>query len=320
MGMLAVGATVGACGPVVDEQVDASGGDVSSGEHDDETETSGADGGSSASHGASGGGDPSTTASTSTGSGAGTTNDGSHDTDYPVDPGCDEGDEGWDESDAETGGSGSSGGAEDTGIGMGGDFPLSATVFELRMGFFESGELVEVTNAIVTTQPVAAPDGFQTLLFVQDPAGGAYSGINLRYYGAVGAGLVPGDRITVTGHFVERYVFSTIEVETIEVTGTGVVPEPVLVTPDMVSAGGELAESLESALVEIQQTQVVDPMVCPGEVLVQATLKVDDRFLVAAGDTLPAPASGVYTRVAGPLIYTYTGFEIAPRTLADLDF
>lgn len=305
--MTAMGA-LGACGPLPSDGTDTgSDGDTDPLEDTGETSSGGA-----------------STASSTTTASPSSSGDGSHDTDYPVEPGCDEGDEGYEDYDSTSGGSGSSGGVEDTGIGMTGDFPLSATIYEIRMGGVPGGELVQLTSVVVTAPPVLAADGEKTQLFVQELDGGPYSGINVLIDNSTAQvdALMPGDLVTVRGDFVERYVFATIDVYDAEAAfdfvGTDVVPAPMIVDPAMVTAGGELAESLESVLVEVEQAQVVDPTACPGEVLVQAQLKVDDRFLAADGVALPAPASGVYTRIAGPLIYTYNGFEIAPRTLADL--
>jgi hypothetical protein len=88
----------------------------------------------------------------------------------------------------------------------------------------------------------------------------------------------------------------------------------------MISAGGELAEELESVLVEAREVEIVDPMICPGEVEVESTLRLDDRYLSAEGEEIPSPPSGIYDSVRGPLIYTYNGFEVAPRSLDDLTF
>jgi hypothetical protein len=308
MAMVWVGAMLAGCGPAaapgaVGPDSDGTGGATGS-TTDDETDEGGA---------------PPATSGPPGGSTTG--GDSSHDTDYPVEPGCDEGDEGWQEYDDSSGGEGS-GGAEDSGIGMGGDFPLATSVYEIRTGLVPGGSFVQLTDVVVTAPAVLAPDGNETLLFVQEVDGGPNSGINLHIAetSAEIDALVPGDRVTLTGDFIERYVFAAIELVELTVGAHGAAPTPVVVTPDMVSAGAELAESLESVLVEIEQAEVVDPMACPGEVLVQATLKIDDRFLAADGVTLPTPESGVYTRVAGPLIYTYNGFEIAPRSLADLGF
>jgi hypothetical protein len=308
-------AALGACGPLASNESDAG-----SEGNDPPTDTEGSE------DSGSGGSTAPTMTSASSGSSASSssTGDGSHDTDYPVEPGCDEGDEGYEEYDSDSDGGTSSGGVEDTGIGMTGDFPLSATVYEIRMGGVPGGELVELTSVVVIAPPVLAADGAKTQLFVQEREGGAYSGINIliEFSNAEVDALAPGDLVNVRGDFIERYVFATIDVYDAEAAfdfvGTHPLPVPMIVDPAMVSAGGELAESLESVLVEVEQAQVIDPTACPGEVLVQAQLKVDDRYLAADGIALPAPASGIYTRIAGPLIYTYNGFEIAPRSLADL--
>ena len=249
--------------------------------------------------------------------------DGSHETEYPVQPGCEEGDESYGEYITTKGGSG---GAEDTSVGMGGDFPLSATVFEIQQGFVPGGRSVELTDVVVTTPPTESPDADGDWVFVQEADGGAHSGILLRILNTSpeSEALLPGDRITVRGDFIERYVFASLEVTSAEFQidyGTpGALPDPVIVTPAEVSAGGSRVDELESVLVQVQEVEVIDPSVCPGEVLVQATLKLDDRFLAANGESIPAPPTGVYMSVQGPLIYTYNGFEVAPRSLDDIVF
>lgn len=240
---------------------------------------------------------------------------------YPVGMGCDEDDDGVVNDESE---GGNSGGAEDTGFGKGDDFPLLTSIYDMQLGLVEVGELVAINHVVVTSPTAPDRDGFGIMFTIAEPMGGQYSGITVRTWSTpVTDALQPGDVISLEGEHRLRYIFSLVGVSPNDITrhGTGAMPEPIVVPAEdieQISAGGELAKPLESVVVRVENPVVVDPRPCDGEVEVQADLRIDDRFLLAAGEDLPVPDAG-YAAVAGPLLYTFNGFEVAPRTSADIE-
>ncbi len=268
-----------------------------------------------------------TTAPSTTGSADAST---AYDTDYPIEPGCDGGDEsygGYIEPDPGSGGgeSGNTSGVEETGVGMG-DIPLGATVFEVQQGMHPAGTYVQLEDVVVTAPKVLDDDGSSELVFVQEHDGGPESGIVVRFPvgDSVRSDVKMRDRVAITGVVVDRYVFKTIEVRAasgaVSALGVAALPPPVGVTPTMLEPGSASAKLLESVPVEIRDVLLVDPDPCDGEVEVQSSLRLDDRFLRLIGENIPLPPEGLYVQVRGPLIYTYRGFEIAPRNLDDVLF
>lgn len=239
-------------------------------------------------------------------------------TDYPTHVSCDDTSAGYDVPSLDDGG-GESGGAEDTFDGMGDDIPIGATVFEVRMGGLEAGTYVEVADLVITSPIGTRPDG-DAMVFAQSPAGGKYSAITLVFDDASAAAeLAIGTRVTVVGHVGERYVFTAIFVDPYGVTldGGATVPPPVVLQPADLEPGSDTAAAYESALVRVLNPEVEEPDSCIGEFTLDVGVGVDDLFLGAAA---PDPAAGdEFSAVTGPLRYTYNGFEIAPRTLADVE-
>ena len=244
--------------------------------------------------------------------------------DYPVGMGCDEEDDGVV---AEEGGDDGiilSGGIEDSGVGLGDDFPLGTTIALIQLDAFDVGDYLLLEDVIVTSPAASIPGGDGVMFTVTDPSGGPDHGLTVRTVDSpLVEALQPGDAVTLIGHLQYRYVFPqlSVEAEDIKLLGTATLPHPVVIAAEdieHISSGGTLAESLESVVVQVQHPMVVDPHPCAGEVEVQAGLRIDDRFLVDAGLELPPPAGPGYEAVQGVLLYTYNGFEVAPRSLDDI--
>ncbi len=239
-------------------------------------------------------------------------------TDYPTHVSCEETSAGYDiPGNGDSGDAGESGGGDDTFDGMGDDIPIGATVFEVRQGVVPAGSWVEVADLVITSPPGERPEG-RPIVFAQAPEGGMWSGITIVLSEG---GNVPamGDRVTVTGLLGERYVFSAIFVDDdgIVVEGTGAMPTPALLSPAELAPGAPAAEAYESALVRVEHPTVEEPESCVGEFTLDVGVGVDDLFL---GDAAPNPAAGdEFSAVSGPLRYTFNGFEIAPRTAADVE-
>ncbi|MBC8071414.1 MAG: hypothetical protein IAG13_24015 [Deltaproteobacteria bacterium] len=241
--------------------------------------------------------------------------------DYPTHESCEDTGDGYDVPEDDGMEDGSTGSAEETGVGMGDDIPLGATVFTVRQGYVPAGTWVELRDVVISS-PVANDEEGSAMVFAQSPKGGMFSGITLVFQEpSVAATLAIGDRVRVTGRVGERYVFTAIFVDlgadAVVHDGAAAVPDPVVLTPEELEPGAPAAEAYESALVRVENPQVERPQSCAGEFIVDAGLGVDDLFL---GDAAPNPAAGdTFSAVTGPLRYTYNGFEIAPRSAGDVE-
>ncbi|MBL9106040.1 MAG: hypothetical protein JNL82_34280 [Myxococcales bacterium] len=198
--------------------------------------------------------------------------------------------------------------------GPGGD----VTIFQIQQDEICLQEQVTISGAVVTSGFTFKKDGF----FIQDPAGGEYSGIFV-FVGADnpnGVAVAPGDIVTVTGAYDEFYGASQIEVAAaadVVVTGAGSLPAPAVVAPADIATGGPKAEAYEGVLVQVEDVTVAANDLGFGEFSVDAELRVDDLFFAMADWPLPDPGAQ-YTAIAGPLAYTFDTTKIAPRDAADL--
>ncbi len=171
-------------------------------------------------------------------------------------------------------------------------------------------------GAVVTISGVvtaSASAGF----FVQDPAGGDYSGIFVYNYGA--DDVVEGDMVTVTGTYAEYYTFTELTSPSVVVTGTGTVPSPIAVSACDVGTGGSLAEVYESMLVRVSGVSVTtanpDDPSDYDEFEVEGCLRIDDYVYA----DLDQPALGTdYTSITGVAMYSFSNNKIVPRDAADL--
>lgn len=137
------------------------------------------------------------------------------------------------------------------------------------------GTPVEIRGVVVT-----AVDRFGNRtggVYVQEPEGGAYSGV-MVFDPAIGGGLaiediLPGDIVDVTGGIVDEFSLDTdttgrklTEIGspegtqvTITRTGTGTVPAPTVVDPVLMAADDVEAEKWEGVLVTIENVAVTFP-------------------------------------------------------------
>ncbi len=224
---------------------------------------------------------------------------------------CEGSGDGW-------GGMGDSGGGMSTGggpIGMKDDMPLVASIPDIQQGVIDRDTLVSVTGVVVITPAADAETGTGLELFVQDPAGGQWSGLRLR-------GLDPaqlpavGDQIDVEGTVLSRNGFFVVDVSSgadgsITALGPGVTPPLTVVSIAELSLDNMDARAYEGVPVRVEQVAVTDDDPCDGEFIIEATARVDDRFMPGA---LQAPPPGtVLTAVEGVLVYAEDSLELAPR-------
>lgn len=171
-------------------------------------------------------------------------------------------------------------------------------------------------GSIVTIEGVvtaAAGVGF----FVQDPAGGDYSGLFIYDFGE--NVVVEGDTVSVTGTYTEYYTFSELGSPTVVVTGSAAVPAPIAVDACDIGTGGSLAEVYESMLVTVTGVSVTninpDDPSDYDEFEVAGCLRVDDYVY----SELDQPAlDTAYSSITGVAMYSFSNNKIAPRDAADL--
>ncbi len=189
------------------------------------------------------------------------------------------------------------------------------TIYELQMDMVPPNTPVEVVDVVVTSGLTYKGDVF----YVEEMAGGKYSGIAVYLKNPDGVAIQRGDLVTLNGVFDEFYDNSQIEladVSGITVSGTAAVPMPELVAAADLATGGAEAEAYEGVLVEIQNVDVSDPDLGFGEFEVTGGLRIDDLFftnnwpMVMLGDS--------YSSLVGVMDWSFDERKLAPRDLADM--
>jgi len=158
-------------------------------------------------------------------------------------------------------------------------------------------------------------------LYVQDPAGGEFSGLFVFVGGGADAAAV-GDIVTVTGTYDEFFELSQLDGGNVQVTepGGGLPVTPIVVTPAEVANGGEFSESYESMLVQVNAVSIVD--MNPDaerdfdEFEIEDGLRVDD----AAFDALDnlCEAGTTFDSIVGLLSFSFGNHKLLPRSADDL--
>ncbi len=192
------------------------------------------------------------------------------------------------------------------------------------------------TEGLIVTSPVFETSG-QPSFYAQDPSSDQWSGIFIYARGLDASGIEPGSIVTIDGTYAEYYGMTQIEASSVTVTGTTDMPQPVVVSIADVNDDGDLAESYESVLIQVQNavtTQAVFPGNNGGDFGDFAVAPIGDPAteLVIGWQMkhgFACPASGDCTEdkrevgqhfvsITGPLSYSYSHFRLQPRTLEDL--
>lgn len=204
----------------------------------------------------------------------------------------------------------------DTSEGDGDGDSSDATIFAIQQGEIGEGTIVTVTGVIVTS-PVNAEEG---LVFVEEPAGGQYSGISLYLWDEVvmSTPLAPGDVVDITGEYTEFFGMSQLVVKNpgdISVTGTDALPGPDMVTAADVARSNADAEPWEGVRVQIVDATIAEANDGFGQYLLAGEALVGNAFV----DPLPqAHNGGSFDSVTGSLHYSFDEFKIQPSSAADL--
>lgn len=192
------------------------------------------------------------------------------------------------------------GGAGDGGSGS------AVTCADIRQGNVAPDTIVTLSDVVVTSPITQDGGGF----FVQDEGGGPYSGMYIFLQGSFESlFLEVGDKVSVTGTYVEYYDFSEITVtgvNDITVTGEG---SPT-VTP--VSEIGD-PEQWESVLISMADQTFTT---CPnsyGETSLSGGLAVNDLFYAYDADR-----NATVDEIIGLVEYSFSEYKLNPRDASDL--
>jgi hypothetical protein len=165
---------------------------------------------------------------------------------------------------------------------------------------------------------------FGTNFTVSDPEGGAYAAVYVFNPGEypLPAGLQRGTIISVRGQFIEFFTQTelVIDEDAIEIIGNADPIEPILVAdPQRIATGGDLAEALESVLLEVQGVTVSNTAPdCPrdfGMFVVTGGLRIDDKN----DFDYEAKRNDFVNSVVGVLHYSFDQTKLFPRDANDID-
>jgi hypothetical protein len=196
------------------------------------------------------------------------------------------------------------------------DAAAPTTIYEIQQDTIALGTLVLVEDVVVTTPWDFGGDTF----WVQDPAGGAFSGISV--YMPMAGGFVPsmGDVVTLCGEYDEFFMQSQLQIageDDVTAAGNGPVPAPELL--DATELGTDPpAEDWEGVLVTIENVTVTAAADMFGQWEVEGVLLLDDLFF--ATPAWPNPAvDDVYTSITGVQTFSFAEYKLAPRIPQDFD-
>ena len=215
-------------------------------------------------------------------------------------------DDGWDTIDGDEGG-------DDTTLGMGDDMPLPFTIEQVQHGE-AAGQRIALTGVVTVSPSTTCEVLAGRELFVQDPAGGPWSGLRVvadRF--DLGELLDPGDAADLVGEVVTFEGFVALEVAAeSDVVRTGAVglPAPTVVALADLAPTSDTARQYEGVVVQIADATVTDAQPCDGELVLDDLVRVDDRFVPGGLDALEDGA--IVSSVYGVFVSASGSYELAP--------
>lgn len=226
-----------------------------------------------------------------------------------IEPRCE--DDGWSWED----------GGEDTGVGMGDDMPLPITIAQVQGGEVESSTWVVLAGVVVTTPAADSEVTYASReMFVQDPAGGPFSGLRVVTKAFDPDSLLtPGDEVDIVGKVIAYEGFYMLLVggmDRFTIHGSATIPAPTRVAIADLDPLGPDARQYEGVVVEVVDATVTDASPCSGEVVLDGTLRVDDRF--APGQLVPLAEGDAVASVRGVFVSASDTYEIAPPNVDDV--
>lgn len=193
--------------------------------------------------------------------------------------------------------------------------PVTVTLYELSD---EANANYPGVNSPVVVNGVAitALDATEGYVWLQETAGGQFSGIYVDAGTVDVSALAVGDVIDIEGVYDEWNGLARITATAITDTTNDMMAVPEVLESSVFADAGT-AEPWENVLVQVNEAGVtdVDDGAQFGEVLVDSNVIVDD--LLFDGFT-GATECEVYEFVVGPLNYSFGSFKIEPRDAADI--
>lgn len=196
------------------------------------------------------------------------------------------------------------------------DAATPTTIYELQQGMVDLGALVLVQDVVVTTPWDFGGDNF----WVQDAAGGPFSGIAVYMPSAGAFEPAMGDVVTLCGEYDEFFDQSQLQIAgegDVTAAGTGPVPAPEVLSASDLGADPP-AEDWEGVLVRVDGPSVTAAADMFGQWQIDDTLLLDDVFFATAAWPNPA-VDDAYTSITGVLTYSFNAYKLAPRVEADFD-
>lgn len=178
-------------------------------------------------------------------------------------------------------------------------------------------------GAAVTLEEAIVTGVFDDAFTIQDPEGGAYSALwvyNQRR--ELQDMLQPGHVVRIEGQLIEFFTLTELVPDQggISIVGQAPVPAPVVVSDSSrIADGGDLVEALESVLLTVPYTRVIDTAPdCPsdfGMFVVSGNLRIGREV-----DYDYAPArNDVIVSVTGVLHFSFDHQKVYPRGDADIE-
>jgi hypothetical protein len=167
----------------------------------------------------------------------------------------------------------------------------------------------------VALKGVVLTADFSDTMFVQEKAGGAYSGLAVFKHGKFIGEFAVGDLLDLEGSLTEYFGQTQLYLnDATKVGSAATAPQPFDVPhPSQVATGGVLAEPFEGVLLRVHDVEVQNTRPdCPhdfGEFRLNGGLRVDDlaklEYVAQVGDQL--------AEVVGPLAFTFNNSKLEPR-------
>jgi len=174
-------------------------------------------------------------------------------------------------------------------------------------------------SGVYVTAMVADGSG----IWVQEGAGGMYSGVYVRTPGVDVSGLSVGDQVDLTGIYEESGGRTQIGARTVTATAAG----PMMAMPEVLHsadlADPSTAEPWEGVLVEIMEPGVTNenPDAASGdfgEFRVDANVRVDDLLYDYDTNLANPTTCDHFDAIVGVLQYSFANYKIEPRGAADM--
>lgn len=204
------------------------------------------------------------------------------------------------------------GGSDTDDSGSGGS---GSDIYDVRAGQVGDGDTLTLTGVVVSSPPTRedSESGLSDGFFVQDPHGGANSGLYVWSAGGFGDELTVqvGDEVSISGQISEYYDWTELvigDASSITITGGGTLPDPV----DLADGTGVDWNEYESVPVKLTD-QTITKIDAYSTGTLSAGVKLDDGFVYN-----DYGCRGHYDSVTGIVFYQYEAWSINNRTEDEL--